>query len=59
MQIYLIKNISVVNEGAITTADVLLKDGRINKIAPQIAEAGKHIIEINGEGKLLLPGGDR
>ena len=29
MQIYLIKNIQIVNEGRITTADVLIKNGRI------------------------------
>jgi len=56
MQIYLIKNISVVNEGAITNADVLLKNGRIEKIAPLINPEGNRVIEINGEGKLLLPG---
>ena len=55
MQIYLIKNISVVNEGSITTADVLLRNGRIEKIAPQI-QAGSNYTEINGEGRYLLPG---
>lgn len=56
MQIYLIKNISVINEGTIQTADVLLKDGRIATIAPQIDPAGNNVVEINGEGKFLLPG---
>ena len=56
MQIYLIKNIKVVNEGRITTADVLIKNERIEKIAPAIAKAGEGTIEINGEGKYLLPG---
>lgn len=53
MQIYLIKNIQVVNEGQIKTADVLIKNGRIEKIAPLIETAAT---EINGEGKYLLPG---
>lgn len=53
MQKYLIKNIAVVNEGRIITADVLIKNGRIEKIAPQINKDG---IEINGEGKYLFPG---
>ncbi|MEO5562027.1 MAG: dihydroorotase [Chitinophagaceae bacterium] len=53
MQIYLIKNIQVVNEGKIKTADVLIKNGRIEKIAAQIQNEG---IEINGEGKYLFPG---
>lgn len=56
MQIYLIKNIRIVNEGLIQTADVLVKDGRIDKIAPQISPAGLSVTEINGEGKFLLPG---
>jgi dihydroorotase len=54
MQNYLIKNAQVVNEGRISTADVLIKKGRIEKISPQInADAVK---EINGEGKFLFPG---
>ncbi|MEO8403637.1 MAG: dihydroorotase [Chitinophagaceae bacterium] len=55
MQIYLIKNIQVVNEGQIITADVLIKGGRIEKIAGQITNPG-NATEINGEGKHLLPG---
>ncbi len=54
-QNYLIKNIQVVNEGSITVADVLLSGGRIQKIAPVIAIA-PGCTEINGEGRLLLPG---
>lgn len=53
MQIYLIKNIQVVNEGEIKTADVLIKNGRIEKIGSGLSTQG---IEINGEGKFLLPG---
>jgi len=53
MQIYLIKNIQVVNEGEIKTADVLIKNGRIEKIGSGLSSPG---IEINGEGKYLLPG---
>ncbi|MCG2616450.1 dihydroorotase [Terrimonas sp. NA20] len=56
MQIYLIKNIRVVNEGVIKTADVLLKNGRIEKIASTISPEGLSVTEINGEGKFLLPG---
>jgi dihydroorotase len=55
MQKYLIKNINVVNEGSIQTADVLISNERIEKIAPNISnESGAK--EINGEGKYLLPG---
>ncbi len=56
MQIYLIKNIQVVNEGHISTADVLIQNGRIEKIASQISTLPANATEINGEGKFLLPG---
>ncbi len=55
MQKYLIKNIRIVNEGSIQTADVLLTNERIEKIAPNISVSGA-VQEINGEGKYLLPG---
>jgi dihydroorotase len=56
MQKYLIKNIQVVNEGSITINDVLVADGRIEKIAPQISAPSANYTEINGEGRFLLPG---
>ncbi|MBB1283657.1 dihydroorotase [Flavisolibacter sp. BT320] len=56
MQKYLIKNIQIVNEGCITTADILISNERIEKIAPQIDAGAGNITEINGEGKYLLPG---
>src|SRR5664279_1306197 len=56
MQIYLIKNIQVVNEGQIKTADVLIKNGRIEKVLPRIARMDTNATEINGEGKYLFPG---
>lgn len=56
MQIYLIKHIQVVNEGSITTADVLIRNGRIEKVANSITLTDANYIEINGEGKWLLPG---
>jgi len=56
MQIYLIKNIQVVNEGQVKTADVLVKNGRIEKVLPQISGTDKNVTEINGEGKYLFPG---
>jgi dihydroorotase len=55
MQKYLIKNINIVNEGSIKTADVLLSNERIEKIAPNISVSGV-VHEINGEGKYLVPG---
>ncbi|MBL7742228.1 MAG: dihydroorotase [Chitinophagaceae bacterium] len=56
MQIYLIKNIQVVNEGRVQVADVLIKNGRIEKIGPQITSHDLHLTEISGEGNYLLPG---
>jgi dihydroorotase len=56
MQKYLIKNIQVVNEGHIKTADLLITDGRIEKIQSQISRVNTGYIEINGEAKYLLPG---
>jgi len=51
----LIKNASVVNEGKTTVQDVLIKNGRIEKIAVSIQpDAGCN--EINAEGLYLLPG---
>jgi dihydroorotase len=55
MQKYLIRNISVVNEGKIIQVDVLIKNGRIERIAPQI-HSSESTVEINGEGRYLLPG---
>ena len=56
MQKYLIKNIQVVNEGRISTADVWITDGRIEKISPQISRINTDYAEINGENKYLFPG---
>ena len=50
----LIKNISIVNEGVITVADVFMNNGRIEKIAPQINKEAS--LEIDGTGKYLMPG---
>ena len=55
MQKYLFKNISVVNEGTIKTADVLIQKGRIEKIGTNI-NVKENVTEINGEGKHFLPG---
>src|SRR3954467_4646462 len=55
MQNYLIRNISVVNEGKTTVQDVYIKNDRIERIAPQL-QITEQYTEINGEGKYLLPG---
>jgi len=56
MQNYLIKNISIVNEGVIKQGDVMIKNGRIEKKETHIKPGDTNYIEINGEGKFLLPG---
>lgn len=55
MQRFLIKNISLINEGVIRSGDVLISGQRIEKIAPQIS-VPFNTTEINGEGLHLLPG---
>lgn len=55
MENYLIKNITVVNEGKSLHKDVLIRNGRIEKISDAIAPSSA-LTEINGEGKFLLPG---
>ncbi|MFT4736424.1 MAG: dihydroorotase [Cyclobacteriaceae bacterium] len=55
MKSYLIKAVQVVNEGSITTCDVLIKNERFERIDPVISNVND-AIEINGEGLHLLPG---
>ena len=55
MSSILIKNVAVVNEGTTQVQDVLIRNGRIEKIAAGIAAEGVSR-EINGEGLHLLPG---
>ena len=55
MNSYLIKNTQIVNEGKTFQGDILIKNGRIEKIANQIDSKGA-ITEINGEHQFLLPG---
>jgi len=51
----IIKNALLVNEGKISSRDVLINDGRIQKIDNHIQIAG-NCTEINAEGLYLLPG---
>jgi dihydroorotase len=55
MSSYLIKNTTIVNEGKKVNGDVLIKKGRIEKIASSI-NAKEAVIEIDGQGQFLLPG---
>ena len=56
MQIYLIKNIQVVNEGRQFRSDVLIKKGRIERMDPNISPGTQKLVEIDGESLHLLPG---
>lgn len=51
----LIKNIKIVNEGKINSADILIGDQRILKIDP-IIDNTYNAREVNGENKYLMPG---
>jgi dihydroorotase len=55
MEKFLIKGIWIVNEGRIQAGDVLIANGRIERIAGSITVSG-NVTEINGEGRFLLPG---
>jgi dihydroorotase-like cyclic amidohydrolase len=50
----LIRNARLVNEGRIFDADLLVRHGRIDKIAPSIAASADE--EIDAGGQWLLPG---
>lgn len=52
---YLIKDIGIVNESTISQGDVLIRNGRIEKIATSISRK-EMVLEIIGSGKYLLPG---
>jgi dihydroorotase len=54
MNTILLKSATLVNENQIFVSDVLIKAGRIAKIAPVIEHAGA--MEVNAEGLHLLPG---
>ena len=55
MSNYIIKNTIIVNEGEQIQGDVLIQQGRIQKIAPQI-ETPAGVKEIDGTGQYLIPG---
>lgn len=55
MSNYLIVNANIVNEGKVTSGDVLIRNGRIEKIANSIAPEG-NIETIDANGSYLIPG---
>lgn len=50
----LIKNAKIVNEGQIIESDLLIANGRIEKVAKDITPTNEEVIDANG--KYLLPG---
>lgn len=54
MESIIIKGGQVINEGKIFPADILIENGRISQIAPQITRGADR--EINAEGKHIIPG---
>lgn len=54
MSSLIITNATLVNEGTIQQADVLICHGRIEKIAPHISAEAENVID--AKGKYLLPG---
>jgi dihydroorotase len=55
METTIIRNVTIVSDGRSRVADVLLRNGLIEKIDNQIGSVGQ-FTEINGEGLHLLPG---
>ncbi len=55
METWIIRNATLVNEGRQYTADVLIRNGRIEKIAAEISSEGRYR-ELAADGKWLLPG---
>lgn len=52
----IIRNAHIVNEGNITTGDVMIRNGRIEKIAPAIGDVPGGYREIDATGLHLFPG---
>lgn len=53
---YLIQGSKIVNENKIFSANVLVVDGKINKISPSNIKVNDNVITINANGLYLLPG---
>ncbi len=56
MNNWLIRNAQVVNEGRTFAADVLLRDGFIERVAEEGITDARGAIEVDATGKYLLPG---
>ena len=56
MNNWMIRNAQVVNEGRTLAADVLLRDGFIERVAEEGITDARGTIEVDATGKHLLPG---
>ncbi|HMN05524.1 MAG TPA: dihydroorotase [Flavobacteriales bacterium] len=56
MNSWLIRGARVVNEGKVTEADVLVRDGRIERVAPEGIGQVQGVREVDAKGRHLLPG---
>jgi dihydroorotase len=56
MNHWLIRDVKVVNEGTVTEADVLLRGGRIERVAKEGISQAQGVRELDGKGRHLLPG---
>lgn len=55
MKTYIVKDTTIINEGQRTEGDLLIKNGRIEKLGGVI-NTHSHAIEVNGSNQMLLPG---
>lgn len=55
MSNYIIKDTTIINEGQRISGDVLIKNGRIEKVGGVI-NSQENFIEVNGSNQFLLPG---
>lgn len=55
MKNYIIKGAKIINEGKSHYSDLLIKNGRIEKIASEVS-VDFNTTEMNGEGLMLMPG---
>lgn len=56
MENYLLKSAALVNEGTVRVEDVLIRNGKIERIAPSIEPGAENLKEIDCSGLHLFPG---
>ncbi|MBK9058707.1 MAG: dihydroorotase [Flavobacteriales bacterium] len=56
MNSWLLRGVQVVNQGHVTPADVLVRDGFIERVATEGIGSARAVKELDGKGRHLLPG---